>query len=82
MGAGDKAAPAHLESMGDLTTDLFDMFILARNLRRHAENRAYSAQRLLFLDAASALEAQAYFLARRSAGEQPLPEPQSTNILV
>ena len=72
--------------MRDLSTDLFDMFILARNLRRHAENRAYSAQRMLFLDAASALEAQAYFLARRSAGELAeapiLAEPQSTNILV
>jgi hypothetical protein len=72
--------------MGDLTTDLFDMFMLARSLRRHAENRAYRAQRALFLDAASALEAQAYFLARRSAGEAGeapvLVEPQSTNILV
>jgi hypothetical protein len=71
--------------MGDLSTDLFDMFMLARSLRRHAENRAYHAQRALFLDAASALEAQAYFLARRSAGQaepQAPPTPQSANILV
>ena len=70
--------------MADLSTDLFDMFMLARRLRRHAENRAYNAQRVLFLDAASALEAQAYFLARRSAGESEpvISEPASTNILV
>lgn len=72
--------------MSDLSTDLFEMFMLARSLRRHAENRAYAAQRELFLDAATALEGQAYFLARRSASsgaEAPLPpELHSANILV
>ena len=72
--------------MARLSDDLFDMFILARNLRRHARDRAYAAQRTLFLDAASALEAQAYFLARRSAGDTvdapELPDPKSLNILV
>ena len=72
--------------MSDLSTDLFEMFMLARSLRRHAENRAYRAQRELFLDAATALEAQAYFLARRSAGQMAegpeTAEPRSANILV
>jgi len=63
--------------MGYALRDLYDLFALARALRRCAADHGFDGHRDLFLDAAAVLEARAFFIASNSYPAKPNQEPKA-----